>query len=434
MMSIPALAKAILRPFLSLDQRIALAQAFYRATAPKPCDLADCGKGPPIVVGFLRTPSGIGASGRMALDALRQLGYPAQAYDLSRLFQPDNLLDVDLGPEADFSHAGPIILHTNPPEMMKALSHLGKVRLKNRLITALWAWELPKMRPDWIPAFDYVHEVWSPSLFCTDAFQAETKMPVRTVLHPAQPYPLPPADKAAFGIPKDSFVCLTMADMRSSLARKNPIGAIQAFKTAFGTDMSRRLLVKIGYADTNPAAMQELMAAIGDAPNIHPLTQKLEAPDYHLLLSSIDCFLSLHRSEGYGLVIAEAMQAGKPVIATGWSGNLDFCPKEAVALVPFHLVPVNDPQNIYGGTLQYWAEPDVSFAAATLRNLANTPALAAELGARGKQAITQATRLTTYEQSMGPVFQKCAIRNDGQIQTRPQSLTSAPARSHARHT
>ena len=197
--------------------------------------------------------------------------------------------------------------------------------------------------------------------------------------------PVPAAlDRSAFGLPDDAVIVLVSFNLASSYVRKNPLAAIAAFRAAFGERPDRILVMKVGHPDHAPADFAALATA-ADAPNIRLETRVLPTADHYALIAACDIVLSLHRSEGFGLVPAEAMLLGKPVIATGWSGNTDFMDRSNSALVGYRLVPVIDPRQVYQGGL--WAEPNVADAVAHLRRLADGAEERRRLGERARESV-----------------------------------------------
>ncbi|MGH7155026.1 MAG: glycosyltransferase, partial [Acetobacteraceae bacterium] len=213
---------------------------------------------------------------------------------------------------------------------------------------------------------------------------------VRVVPHPiGLCAPAPSAlDRGAFGLPSDAVVVLVSANLASSFERKNPLAAIAAFRTAFGDRPDRVLMLKIGNPDHFPADFARLQAGIAGAANIRLETRTLPAADAHALTAAADVILSLHRSEGFGLVLAEAMLLGKPVVATGWSGNMDFMREGNSVPVPFTLMQAVDPRGVYDVPGAAWAEPDIGAAAAALRRLADHPSERIALGQAARNDLT----------------------------------------------
>ncbi|WP_374571183.1 glycosyltransferase family 4 protein [Phenylobacterium sp. J426] len=189
----------------------------------------------------------------------------------------------------------------------------------------------------------------------------------------------PPAPRTA------SFQVVTLFDFNSSAARKNPAGAIAAFRQAFGDDPACELIVKTQNGAAHPQALAALSAAAGA--NVRIIDATWPYDRIKVLIAGADALISLHRAEGFGLVMAEAMALGTPVIATAASGNLDFMDDASAVLIPAALVPVEDPQAIYQG--QSWAEPDLRVAALALRRLRQDPGLRQVLAAAGRRSVEE---------------------------------------------
>lgn len=346
------------------------------------------------VAGLFRNASGIGEGARLCADALERLGYPVERFDLTEAFAPANLeFAVPAGTEGR-EPGGVVLLHLNPPLTPYARLMLGRRRTAGQRVVGFWAWELPVIPPAWRRDLAYLDEVWTPSRFCADAVRPFTRRPVRVVPHPV-PEPAPAAvDRAGFGLPDRAFVVLTMLHYGSGFERKNPLAAIRAFRKAFGDREDVLLLIKVSADTPLPWAAERLRAAIGEARNIRVMDGVLGRGELAALIAASDAVLSLHRAEGFGLVLAEAMRLGRPVVATAWSGNLDFMTPEAAALVPVRLVPADDPQSTYTG--QNWAEPDTAEAARRLAALCDEPGLAARLGEAARHCTEERLGLAAY--------------------------------------
>jgi glycosyltransferase involved in cell wall biosynthesis len=179
-------------------------------------------------------------------------------------------------------------------------------------------------------------------------------------------------------------VVLVSFNLASSFVRKNPLAAVAAFRAAFGDRADRVLVLKVGHPGHFPEDFSLLRDAVAGMANVRIETREMAVGEVHALTACADIVLSLHRSEGFGLVPAEAMLLGRAVVATGWSGNMDFMDADSAALVPFTLVPARDPRGVLEVPGAVWAEPDVGAAAEALRRLADDPAARAALGARGQ--------------------------------------------------
>ncbi len=336
-----------------------------------------------VVAGELSRASGLGEGARLMLAALRQLGIPAWPLDVGPLL-PAATSDLPPPDRADVPEGAPLVLHVNPPLLPLVLLRLPRRLLRGRRIVGYWSWELPSAPPDWRTGVRFVHDVWVPSEFTADAVAPLLSRRPLVVPHPLAVVPPAPSslDRAAFGLPDDAVVVLVSFNLASSLERKNPLAAIAAFRAAFGDRPDRLLLLKIGNRGHFPEDYAQLAAAAATAPNIRLETRTLPTADLHALTAACDIVLSLHRSEGFGLVPAEAMLLGKPVIATGWSGNMSFMDATSAALVGYRLVPAEDPRHVYEGAC--WAEPDQADAVAHLRRLADDAGARAALGARAR--------------------------------------------------
>lgn len=357
--------------------------------------------GPVVVGGLLSTASGLGEGARLCLDALRDLGRDAGRADLSSFFLRPDLPEVALpGASADDRQGGTLILHINGPYTPYAALRLGRSFLSGRRVIGNWVWELPRMGADWSRGLRHVHEIWVPSRFTADALPPETNVPVKIVPYPVRP-PAVTMDRDRFGLPADTFVVLTAFDMGSSYVRKNPRAAIAAFRKAFGDDPNCLLLLKVGHSGDANWAMRDMENAIAGMTNVRIMQQTLSRTEMAALVASSDTVLSLHRAEGFGLVPAEAMLLGVPVVATGWSGNLDFMTTEDSALVGYELVPVDDPQGTYTVPDTCWAEADVDEAAAWLARLRADPALRQSLSNRARHAASARFSLDAYRAAIG---------------------------------
>jgi len=383
-------------------------RAVYQLLAPRVSPSgSDIGHGPPVVAGFLSTPSGLGESARLCHAALESLGLTPRYFDFGRRFANSERLDVFVDDdEPNWNDAGPLIVHANPPELPAVCFRLGKRALNDRLVVGYWAWELEQIPSSWVAGFRYVHEIWAPSRFVADAIRPHTKKPVRVVPHPLLPLSAR-SDRGAFGLAETDLVVLSACDLRSSAERKNIDGNIEAFRAAFGSAEDVTLIVKLGGTETYPELAKEIQDKVDSFGNIRTVTAVLSPQRMADLIASVDIVLSLHRSEGFGLLPAQAMMLGKPSIATYWSGNMDYMSVEAsIRIPPKRLVPVRDAQGIYPYPSQRWAEPDLDLAAEALRHMADDPEERRRLGESAAVAIREHCSVERYWQACGPDFQR----------------------------
>jgi glycosyltransferase involved in cell wall biosynthesis len=342
-------------------------------------------RGAPIcVMGLHRAVLGIGHGARLFQAALDSAHVTTTAWDVSSLLTTDVSLPA---PASDPAIANTVVAHLNPIEHLHALALYAGPRPKRGFRVGYWAWETSSLPRNWLSGISAIDEIWCPSQFTAHAVRdlIGGARPVHVVPHPMAPRPQALADKARFGLSDDKVVFFAACDLRSSIERKNPLGAIEAFaRSGCGRRGEGALLVKV-HGDFPGSGLKALQVAANKVPGVTILDKKLSADDMASLQSSIDVVLSPHRSEGFGLVLAEAMFAGKPVIATDWSGNMDFMDETCAALIRSKIVPVDDSSGVY--TTGTWAQPDLDHAAALIERLANDAAERHRLGVAGGARI-----------------------------------------------
>lgn len=351
--------------------------------------------GPVCVVGFHGSVLGIGEAARGLSDALREAGADVFDWDISARFGHEVRLGGRWSAEPP-AEAAALVVVLNPRELIQLVAMAGPAPFRDRRCIGAWAWELERAPPSWRSAFGYVDEVWAPSRFVAEAVAAAAPpgFTVRVLPHPVRPAQARP-DRAGFGLPDDKAVVLTVFDARSGFARKNPLAAVRAFRQA-NADGRAVMLCKAAGGEAAPEPMQALAREIGTAGDVRLMTDWLSGDRMAALLASADIVLSLHRSEGFGLLPAQGMVAGKAVVATGWSANLDFMTPDNGVLIDYTLVPVRDPQGLYDGGR--WAEPKVDDAARQLAALLADPVRRARLGTRAAEdasAMLDPARLGT---------------------------------------
>ncbi|MFL5295205.1 MAG: glycosyltransferase family 4 protein [Phenylobacterium sp.] len=370
-------------------------ESYVRAAARRPHG-AQSGAGPIRIVGYFQASHGIAASARLAARAFEALGVPVERLDVT-----DAKLDWE-GRLTAPVNAGAWIFYLNPPELLAALACLGPRQLRGPRY-GYWAWELPKAPARWRKDAALVDEVWAPSRFTADALLGAAS-PVRVVPHPMfmEDYArVRPAPRRA------RFQGVSVFDFNSSLARKNPEGAIAAWREAFGDDPTCELTFKTQNGDQFPDALGKLRA---DAPaNVRIVDEVWPYEDVKRLIAGADVLVSLHRAEGFGLTLAEAMAIGTPVLATGWSGVMDFLDVDNALLVPSTQVKVKDPQGIYAG--QSWADPDIDAAAGELKRLRDDPALGKRLGRAGRERVRRQLSPEAWFETLPETVRRAARRD-----------------------
>lgn len=343
------------------------------------------------VAGELTRPSGLGESARLMLSALTAMGVANVALDLgdpvARKRKQDRLV---LPPSAM-----PLVMHVNAPLLPLALLRVPRRLVAGRRVIGYWAWELPTMPAAWKVGLAFVHEIWVLSQFTANAVSSMlppgSPIAVRAVPPPVAIAPPRPSNltRADFGLPEGAVITLVSFSLASSFARKNPLAAIAAHRAAFGNRPDRILLIKVTHAELFPHDYDALVQAARGLGNVRFEIRTLEPADRHALTACADIVLSLHRSEGLGLVPAEAMLLGIPVVATNWSATTEFMDAGSARLVGYRLVPAVDPRGVFQAPGAVWANADIDEAAAHLRELADDPDLRRTLGQAGRAMVTQ---------------------------------------------
>ena len=275
------------------------------------------------------------------------------------------------------------IIHTQPEPFFDRAYERADVseRAPRTYRIAYWYWEFDSVPDSWCPHAAQVDEVWTATKFIANGLRERLTIPVRTLFCGVKLAPFEIRPLSYFGL-DGRFTFLFTFHMVSVMERKNPLGLIRAFRGAFRVDEPVQLVLKTSFGDRHPAQIQELRAAAAGA-NI-TIIDAVYSPDEVLsLMDACDAYVSLHRSEGLGLTMAEAMLMGKPVIATNFSGNVDFMDDSNSLLVPYKLVKLGKPIPPYDADLE-WAEPSEEHAAQLMRRVYDNQAWARELGARAK--------------------------------------------------
>jgi glycosyltransferase involved in cell wall biosynthesis len=256
----------------------------------------------------------------------------------------------------------------------------GEEFFADRYSIGLWFWEIEEFPARWRSSLSLLEEVWAPTAHIASALEPIATVPVTTVRIPIELPALEPRSRSQLGLPEDKFLFLFSFDYLSVFKRKNPLAVIDAFTRAFESSERVGLIIKCINHDRDPAAHAELCAAAAGHPGVELIDRYLDPLDNSSLTALCDSYVSLHRAEGFGLGPAEAMWLGKPVIATGYSGNLDFMTAENSLLVDYRMVSIGAGADPYPADA-HWADPDVQHAASLMRSLFDDPELARRLGA-----------------------------------------------------
>ena len=342
------------------------------------------------IVGYVRSELGVGETARLCALSAREANIPFSLVDFSvgsANRAADNRWQADISTDNPYAVN---IIHVNADQLPRAYEYFGRDFFEERYNVGVWHWELPDFPVMWQRSFELVDEVWAPTRFIYDSLKPTATVPVFYMPHAVAFAPPAGGVRSRFGLPRDHFLFLSLYDMRSSQERKNPQAAVEAFRLAFPEQDPRSqqvgLVIKVMNAGAETDGLATLRETVGESPDIWILDETLSRADVYALESSCDAFVSLHRAEGFGLGLAESMLLEKPVVATNWSGNVDFMSAENSLPVGFELVQIEEDHGPYPCG-QRWANPDVEQAADFMRQLAADRALCRRLGRAGRQTI-----------------------------------------------
>jgi len=341
------------------------------------------------VFAFIRGQFGLGESARRYVEALLRSNTSLTLHDVSLHIphgQDERQYENLLGEAARF----PIdLVFVNPDLFEDAMENVAALRSVpiRRYIIGVWFWELERIPVAWQKAIEHVDEIVVASEFVAKAFRSATDKPVICVPLPLGAHPDSGAGRRDFGLESDKFVFLTTFDFNSSVDRKNPVDVIAAFQDAFAPDRDDiRLLIKTSNGHRHEERLVELLMLVGGDPRIVVRDGILDRDHIGALQRCCDAYVSLHRAEGFGLGMAESMAIGKPVIATGWSGNLEFMTPENSWLVDYELVPV--PSGAYRfAEGQRWAQPCIQQASRFMREVVDDSSLRLSRSARAMSDV-----------------------------------------------
>lgn len=362
------------------------------------------------VVGYLQAETGMGEAARGMARALATTEIPITRHtvDLNVVARKDD--DSFNAEISDFRHDVNLFV-VNADQIGPVYEHLGPEVFSGRYNIGFWLWELESFPDIWNSSFDVLHEIWTPSSFCADAISRIAPVPVRRVPLPVELEAIPELGRDHFRLPKEPFVFLFMFNFLSYMERKNPLALIRAFKQAFGPRDDVLLVLKTAQSDFAPEARQEIEEEIGRARNIHLLDAYLTRPEITALLNTADAYVSLHRSEGYGLTLAESMLLGKPVVATAYSGNTDFFNLNCGFPVRFSRVQLEEDAGPYPrGAV--WADADVGHAAEVMQRVAEQREEDRAIIEAGQREVEERLSCTAVGETIKDAFDAAVGRVD----------------------
>jgi hypothetical protein len=347
-------------------------------------------KGPVIIIGLLRSTTSFGWIARMTADIARCAGLQVYGFDVANVFAAEHLPGsteiVSAPPDTVIKDEATLLLFLNPHQLRYVAAFLPPTIFENKYVIGYCAWELERIPDQWLGPIAMLDEIWVPSEFVCRAFaESGVTLPCRIVPPLFDKPPPIGSDRNRFGIRPNVFAVLVAFSLRSGVIRKNPSASVRAFLKAFPNQSDVQLVFKVSDVDIEAPAWTTFRREVGDDPRFVFITQFLTDLEIWSLLASVDVVLSTHRAEGYGMIPAQAMLSGCTVIATGWSGNLEFMTSDSAMLMPYTLVPVNDVEEIYVIEGAKWAEVDEHETSVTLRRLYADPVLRSGLARSGKE-------------------------------------------------
>lgn len=319
------------------------------------------------IIGYLTSPRGLGEAARRMIASVEEVGLPHTLY---------NVVIDEVSNEGGSKHLvregqvnfGYNLLNFNSDRITGELHNIGLHFLKGKYNIGYWYWELNEFPDEHLGAFHHLDEIWVATNFVQEVIAFKSPVPVVKIPPSISPEVASGLTREFFKLPEDRFLFLRMFDFSSTQERKNPQAVIEAFKIAFQKDYSQvGLVLKVSNGHEAPDELDSLRTGLAGLP-VWLIDRHLSNGEVNALTALCDCAVSLHRSEGLGLTLAEAMYLGKPVIATAYSGNMDFTHPNNSFLVNYELVKIADTVGPYPRGYS-WAEPDIEHAAYQMRQV-----------------------------------------------------------------
>lgn len=331
-----------------------------RARLPLPAAAGSCLN----LVGYVRSEMGVGESARLAAAAARRAGISVRLRSVDGE-GPYRKMDHRAGEESREFNGHFNLFHVNADQTPLIFSRLERQFHSGKYNIGYWAWELSEFPDRWRSSYGYYDEIWTPSSFCQSALAPASPVPVIRIPHAVEVTGIAPLGRPDFGLKPEEFIFLCIFDMMSVFERKNPLALVEAFTRTFNAHPGCRLVIKVNHGDQRPKALHQL-ADLCRGHSITIINRTISREELNALIRLSDCVVSLHRAEGFGLTLAEAMYLGKPVISTAYSGNMDFTNSSNSFLVGYQLRPVGAGCEPYDSD-QLWAHPDIASACEQLR-------------------------------------------------------------------
>ncbi|WP_379966129.1 glycosyltransferase [Epilithonimonas sp. UC225_85] len=339
------------------------------------------------ILGFINKQFGLGEGARANIRALKTTDVPFVINDFNADISK-YITDSKENSE-EISTRNPYnvnLIQINIDKLFSLMDNSDKSYFSGKYNIAFWAWELENFPEESKVFFSLFNEIWVPSNFCAEAISKISPIPVIKIMHSIEIENISYGRKD-FDLPEDKFIFMTMFDYYSSIKRKNPIATIDAYEKSFGkNNPDVLLLIKTSISKEFPNDKKLLTDRIGDNKSIIVIEEILERDKLYGLMNCCDCFVSLHRSEGFGLTMAEAMYLGKPVIATAYSANNEFMNINNSFPVKYKLVKTGD-QYYFSTEKDIWADADIQHAAEQMSLVYNKEEIAAHIALQGQNDV-----------------------------------------------
>ena len=337
------------------------------------------------LAGYFGAMVGLAEAARHIDGALRDAGVAVTRLELAHRSAPP-VAGPPAGVPTTAGH--PVTLVCASPEGTLAARAQLPEAFAGRRVVGVWWWEVMAFPSRWLRAFDDVDEVWVGSRFVADALAAVSPVPVVAMPMPVAPPPVAPLSRSELGLP-DGFVFGFVFDYASVAERKNPLGLIEAFRRAFPSTSGgdERLVLKTLGGERHGREHAAVLQAAREDPRVTVIDRHLPGDHKNALIAALDCYVSLHRSEGFGLTLAEAMLLGTPLIATAYGGSLDYMTPFNSLLVDYCVAAIGPGHDPYPPDGE-WAQPDLDHAAELMRRARHDPDGAAARAARARADVT----------------------------------------------